>query len=191
MKPDEFLARWAPLPHGPANHHFTGLQTPENAGSVLHHEGVILTTLAYNLGGPVLEIGAEKGVSTRYIHEGLEWVGIGGGDRPHVYSVDIRHQWEHDPGWPLRVKVDADSAYYLPPEPVKWAFIDGNHHHPAVVIDIAQTVKAGARYLLFHDTGENNPWPGPRKAVIELPADEWQISLIETQCGMAFAERNT
>lgn len=190
MTPAEFLARWTPFQ--PVNHHFTGHHTPENTGSVLHHEGVILATLAYNLGGPVLEIGAEKGVSTRYIHEGL--AARQKLDKPpeKVYSVDIRHWWGDDPSFPLRVKVDADSAFYTPPEPCAWAFIDGNHVLPLVRLDIIAAERAGAKALLFHDTGANNPWqPGPRQAAIELPPLDWDVTFIDTQCGMVFAEKVT
>jgi len=119
LTPEEFLARSFCAPFPCADHHVTGPPSTwqsENNGSVAHIEGQILAALAARLGGPVLEIGADLGISTRYIHEGLERA-ENPGPNLRIYSVDRHHKWDDDPGWPLRVRVDADSATYKPPEP--------------------------------------------------------------------------
>ena len=158
----------------------------EGHGAVFHEEGCVLASIAYELGGPVLEIGAEKGISTRYIHEGLTV----GGHKDKLYSVDIRHQWPEDANWPLRVRVERDSRFYRTPEPVRWAFIDGNHTRPFIMQDIEAAVASGAKSFLFHDTGPENPWPDPRKVVLEVFGDIADVRIwdIKTGCGLMYVE---
>jgi len=198
--PEEFLKGFEVFE--PADHHFTGPlpnHQPENNGSVFHEEGRILATLAYNYGGPVLETGADQGVSTRYIHEGLEASKTPG----NIYSVDILHKWPGsdapggDPEWPLRCKIDSDSGSYNPPEPCKWAFIDGDHRYRGVIRDIGAALRAGCTRIIFHDTGDHirknpdNPTGGSdaRDAVPEFFAGlpGWHLFDITTHCGMIFA----
>jgi hypothetical protein len=196
--PGEFLAGFRQLP-SVQDHHFTGPlpnQQPENNGSVFHEEGVILATLAYNLGGPVLETGADQGISTRYIHEGLEASGKPG----KIYSVDVLHKWPGadwpgvDPDWPLRVKIDGDAGTYIPPEKCRWAFIDDNHQYRGVIRAIGSALRAGCTKLLFHDAADHirknpdNPSSGSdvRDAVPEFFAGlpGWHIFDISTHCGL-------
>jgi len=201
--PEEFLQGFKVFE--PADHHFTGPppnQQPENNGSVFHEEGRILATLAYNLGGPVLETGADQGISTRYIHEGLtarDWK-----ERlPLIYSVDILHKWAGadypgvDPDWPLRAKVDGDSGSYTAPEKCRWAFIDGDHRYRGVIRDIGAALRSGCSRMIFHDTSDNvrrnpdNPTGGSdaREAVPEFFAGlrGWHLFDISTHCGMIYA----
>jgi len=198
--PEEFLQGFKVFE--PADHHYTGPvsnQQSENNGSVFHEEGRILATLAYTLGGPILETGADQGISTRYIHEGLE-----ASDKPgKIYSVDVHHKWpgaDHpsvDPDWPLRAKIDADSGSYTAPEKCRWAFIDGDHRYRGVIRDIGAALRAGCARMIFHDTSPSvkrnpdNPSGGSdaREAVPEFFAGlrGWYLFDITTHCGMIFA----
>ena len=200
--PAEFLRGFTSLPGAVQDHHFTGPipnQQPENNGSVFHEEGLILATLAYNYGGPVLETGADQGVSTRYIHEGLDLRG----DPGLIYSVDVLHKWPGsdepggDPEWPRRVKIDGDSGSYNTPEPCRWAFIDCDHRYRGVIRAIGAALRAGCTRIIFHDTADHirknpdNPTGGSdaRDAVPEFFAGlpGWRLFDITTHCGMIFA----
>lgn len=146
------------------DHHFTGprrCQQIEGHGSIYHEEGVLLASICHHYSDrPVLEIGADCGISTRYIHEALDQVGQG-----MVLSVDIQHFWEDDPTWTRRLRLLQNSqtlsqnpiARKLAPFGV--AFIDGNHHRPFILGDIRESLALGARVLVFHDCTPNCP-PG-------------------------------
>lgn len=195
LSPHGFLLRFPQLP-AVRDHHFTGpkeVQQAENHGSVFHSEGCILTALAAYLGGPVLEIGANLGISTRYIHEGLELHGKG---ENLVYSVDGNHLWGDDPEWPLRVRIPRWSQDYHPPA-CRWAFIDGNHSAEGVKVDIEKALEAGCGGMLFHDTEPGAPpfellgsGTDARAVVLEVlePNPEWSLYDITTHCGMIWAE---
>jgi hypothetical protein len=179
--PEEFLSRFKVFE--PQDHHYTGPlpnQQPECNGSVFHHEGRILATLAYNLGGDVLETGADQGISTRYIHEGLEaWNNRPGATlASHIWSVDVLHKWGGadypgiDPDWPLRYKINGDSGSFNLPGggpyrwlqedksqgpfiSCKWAFIDGDHRYRGVIRDIGAALRSGCTRMIFHDTADH------------------------------------
>lgn len=213
ITPEDFLRGFEVFE--PLDHHFTGPlpnQQPECNGSVFHEEGRILATLAYNLGGNVLETGADQGISTRYIHEGLEaWNARPGATLASViYSVDILHKWPGsdtpfgDPEWPLRAKIDGDSgSFELPGEYnfCRWAFIDGDHRYRGVIRDIGAALRAGCQKIIFHDTADHirknpdNPTGGSdaRDAVPEFFAGlpGWTLYDISTHCGMIFATKDT
>lgn len=171
---------------------------PIGHGSVYPIEGCFLATIAAELGGPVLEIGANHGISTKFIHVGLQ---RGGHDDP-IYSVDVCHRWPPDEAqdeWPLRRATCADSKDYTPPEKCRWAFIDGDHTFCGVQADIDTAVVAGCRRLVFHDTavraqghqvgGED---VGVRAAVLawhKRSYKEWELTEIETPAGFIVAER--
>lgn len=196
--PSEFLAGFKPIP-SVQDHHFTGPlpnHQPEGHGSVFHEEGLILATLAYNLGGPVLETGADQGVSTRYIHEGLDARGTPG----QIYSVDWLHKWPGsdapggDPDWPRRIKIDGDVGEYRCPVKPSWCFCDDDHRYRGVIRAIKTILLSGCTRILFHDAGEHirknpdNPSGGSdvRDAVPDyfagLPG--WHVFDISTHCGL-------
>jgi methyltransferase family protein len=203
MTVTDFLIRLK-LPDLPVDHHFTGPeqnQQPEGHGAVWHQEGVILFALAHKLGGPVLEIGADQGVSTRYIHEGLA---RRRGVKDIVWSIDINHKWADDPAWPRRRRVTADGAKWRCPEAganFAWAFIDGSHQYDAVRADIVTTWSHGCRAMLFHDARPDmveatkanvSNESSVRRAVFDEFAREylkdWTLTYLPTGCGMIYAE---
>lgn len=171
------------------DHHYTGppgnQQEPCN-GSVFHEEGLILANFAETRRGNVLEIGADQGVSTRYICEGLNRAAD---VCPAVYSLDIHHKWPEDAAWAARRMVHADSRTWRP-EPgtrFSWAFIDGDHSYDAVRDDIQTALACGARLMVFHDAkmeevrlGVGDHFKG---------AKNWNVYEIESQCGMFIAEK--
>jgi len=197
LSPAAFLERrdfCRPFPC--ADHHVTGPPSTwqsENNGSVFHIEGQILAALAARLGGPVLEIGADLGISTRYIHEGLARTEK---QNLRIYSVDNHHKWDEDPGWPLRVPIDADSTTYRPPEPCTWAFCDGDHRYDGVFKDCGTLLRAGIPHLLFHDTGAHHApasnqscGSDARRAVLDFftPLPHWELIDVQSPCGLLFA----
>lgn len=198
LSPEEFIKRFC-VDFPPLNHHFTGPPQNHQAqghGSVFAIEGKILAGLAARVGGPVLEIGADQGISTRYLHEGLARYAQSG-KSTFVYSVDNNHKWAEDRAWPLRVRVVADSGTYTPPTPCRLAFIDGDHRYAGVVRDITQAVKAGITRLLFHDTSPSFDGKTPtntsdgseaRRAVLEAFGNtaDWEVYDITTPCGMIY-----
>lgn len=132
-------------------HKLAGAQ--EGDGSVWKDEGQLLAAFAdFFSTGAALEIGAQRGISTRYIASGA----LSGPMAPYVFSVDLHHQWKLSPDdkrrWPNVVQVTADSAGYTPPVEVEWAFIDGDHTYDGVLRDIKSALRAGAGLLVFHDT---------------------------------------
>jgi len=182
------------------DHHFSGpvhAQQTENNGSVFHEEGLILAGLAAKWGGPVLEIGADLGISTRYISEGL--------DRRYgptilepgiIYSVDICHKWYDSRDWPRRIRIDHDSSTYKAPRACKWSFIDGDHRYASVLKDTQAVIDTPCPRLLFHDTAPDHPkaenaaeGSDAREAVFDyfkaLP--DWHLLEIPTHCGLILA----
>jgi hypothetical protein len=219
VKPDEFIKGFC-KDFEPEDHHYTGpiiAQMSPDGGTVSDTEGRILATLARKLGGPVLEIGAALGVSTRYIHEGMERYATEPGlgrmfcvgttlDRPPnaltIFSVDIFSKWPDDPDWPYRVRIKADSKEFFPDLKCKWAFIDGDHSFDGVCTDIDTAIRAGCKHLIFHDTDptKQKPTSEPfgqdgteaRRAVLtKLKLSNngrtWTIFDIPTECGMIYA----
>lgn len=172
--------------------HHPGRQ-PENHGSVAHSEGRVLAALAACYGGPVLEIGSDLGISTRYIHDGLDRAE----QRGAIYAVDINHKWQDPAPWPRRIQVDADSRLYRCPETPAWAFLDGDHRRRGVLQDIEAAVSSGARRFLFHDTRPGIPKPTntsdgseAREVVFEVFGDIEGARLVvwDGPCGLIWAE---
>lgn len=149
---------------GVKEHHFTGppcaRQVPGH-GAVMPEEGILLASIAAHHGGPILEIGADLGVSTRFLHEGLDRRG----EAACIASIDVQHLWPEDGSYPRRVRIvqDSQTCAQCPAVralgPYQWAFIDGNHCRPWVEGDIRNAIALGARVLVFHDTTPNCP-PG-------------------------------
>lgn len=147
----------------------------------------MLWLFAQELGGPVLEVGSDLGISTRYICEGLA-------DGTKVYAVDCHHKWVDDPmTYPNRIQVNSDSRFYRTPEPVKWAFIDGDHRFRGVLQDIEAATASGARLLVFHDTRPGQPKPTntsngseAREAVLEVFGDIEGVTIWDwaSPCGV-------
>lgn len=202
LSPEEFLAIYKPPP-GIVDHHFTGPfdnQQPEGHGSIYHTEGLILAALVYRLAarGPILEIGADQGVSTRYIHQALDLLYP---DAPpdldtSVFSIDCHHKWDEDPNWPRRIRLDQRSDAPLPAtfSGCQFAFVDGDHRYAGVVNDIKVCRKHNIPNLLFHDTNltlKRNPenasaGSDAREAVLDILTDAAAIYDITTPCGMMF-----
>lgn len=163
---DQFFEQTGILRLGVRDHHFTGprnCQQAEGHGSLYHAEGFLLASICYHYSDrPVIEIGADLGISTRYIHEALDQANEG-----LVLSVDIQHFWQADPAWSRRLRLVQDSqtvsqnpiAQKLAPFGV--AYIDGNHHRSFILGDIRETLALGARVLVFHDCAPNCPAGDP------------------------------
>ncbi len=118
---------------------------PEGHGSVFHIEGRLLCTQVRRHSGNWLEIGACRGISTRYMLHGMA-------PNYNLYSVDLRHQVRLQSSRPLLSQITADSATFTTPLEVVGAFIDGDHRYEAVVKDIGTALRCGATTLIFHDT---------------------------------------
>lgn len=194
MTPDEFF-EYLGERFEPQDHHLTGpeaLRLPEGHGSVYHVEGRILATLARRLGGPILEIGTDAAISTRYLHEGLEENGAPG----RIYTVDPNQRWTYTDDWPRIVPFSCPSRLWIP-LPCKWAFIDGDHRYYGVKHDIALAGRCGCRWILLHDTGPNqhlnpeSPTSGSdarRAALDSFETPPWDLLEIDTPCGLMFAQ---
>jgi len=195
---DQFCARFVPQ-----DHRFTGplyVQPGDGlSASVSLEEGTILSCFAAELGGPVLEIGANQGVSTRFIHEGLdhrEWPAD-----HQIISIDLNHLWYEDDHWPRRVVLNADSAKLNPQHFLSkfaWAFIDGDHTYAGAVADIRLCLSLGIGHLLLHDTLSEGAFRGPpyrdypashaRRAACEfLPG--FSLHFVPTISGLLYARR--
>jgi len=185
----------------PLDHHFTGpitAQGSEGEGSVFHVEGEVLYTLACSLGGPVLELGADLGISTRYIHEGLE---AHGQECDVVYAFDYNHKWDDDPDWPRRIRRSADTICRsirtkIPPMNWEWAFVDADHRYGAVLNDLYLVTKVlRIPLIVFHDCNPNlriaeNPSCGSDAywAVTENLPPDYDYELLDTPAGLLIAK---
>lgn len=191
------------------DHHYTGpleAQTTHGEGGSLHHlEGHLLHSYAAKFGGHVLEIGADHGVSTRYIHSGLDRHPKGG----VVVAVDFDHKWGEDAQWPRRRRLCYNSYRLLPhavrcqlPDTVfsvDWAFIDGDHSYEGASRDFLLALSLGATSFFFHDISPahvpykcvngNQSGSGVREFVVALDADPlFDVTEIISPAGMAFVE---
>lgn len=198
LTPAEFIKKFC-VDFPCLDHHYTGPpanQQPQGHGSVFQIEGKILAGLAARVGGSILEIGADQGVSTRYLHEGL--ARHPSSSHAVIYSVDNNHKWPEDRAWPLRYRVAGDSRSYAPPKDCRLAFIDGDHRYEGVCRDINVVTLAKIPRVLFHDTGVHfdkeptNASNGSqaRRAVLEaLQEKEWDLYEVSTPCGLIYATR--
>jgi len=195
--PAEFLKEFC-LPVPVHDHHLTGPPSSQRLaedGAVFHCEGEILAGLSALHGGPVLELGADHGVSTRYIHEGLDLGEAHPGQC--ILSIDVYHKWDDDSDWPRRRRIVHDSSTYSLPFPCTWAFIDGDHRYPGVLADIKTCLSAGIRRLLFHDTAlhlKRNPLStsdgsDAREAVLDFfsARPTWDLIEIGSPAGLIYA----
>lgn len=190
------------VPFQASDHHHTGplhVQRPHGTGGpIFPDEGPILAAFAARWGGPVLEIGGSIGVSTRYIHQGL----ASRVDSGRVFTVDKKHLWEQDPGWPLRIRIDCDSMdrpalirilREMGFSGCSWAFIDGDHSYLGVLNDLIFAIACGARTLFFHDTTPNYPpfdystgdGADARRVIDDFFFQrDWDVMHLETFCGL-------
>lgn len=183
LTPSAAIATFGEL-YEPADHHLTGAAQPEGHGSIFHEEGRLLACVARHRGGPVLEVGSQLGISTRYILDGL-------GDKGWVDAVDCNHQWDAR-SYSDRIRQHhCRSENYKPTERYNWAFIDGDHSYIAVTRDITLAVNAGAQLLVFHDGAtcvQNDVDVGVLKAVLEYPWPQgWSCYAVSTLCGVMIA----
>lgn len=159
-------------------------------GSVWPEEGRLLCAFAHRYGGPVLEIGAQRGVSTRYILFGLP-------KADKLYSVDLYHQYAPAAGGHTNLVQVTGSSFTYEPPPCSWAFIDGDHSYDGVLSDIATARKAGCTMLFFHDGAPHlqgllhDGYPlGVRRAIMSwhsANAEEWHLAELVTKSGMFYA----
>jgi len=209
--PEEFMSRPRPLIDFPIeDHHYTGpleAQVTFGESGALHHlEGCLLARFAATVGGHVLEIGADHGVSTRYIHQGLDRAQTGG----QIVALDFQHKWGHDDHWPRRIRFEANSYTVWPHElqallpegeDFSWAFIDGDHSWEGASRDTLLALSLGIRRIFYHDTGEHcvpyklspaghQSGSSVRQAILAgfRDAPGWNLYDIRTPCGMMYAE---
>lgn len=182
LKPQEFFDQFE-FTFEPKKHHFTGPQRyhqPEGHGAVWYEEGKVLANFAKQIGGPVLEIGTNLAISTRFISEGLD---AHGGDGK-VWTIDIDQWWVYTKDWPRIIPFCMDSRYF-PVKPFKWAFVDGDHTYEGVKQDLPLVHKCKCEVIVFHDA---KTWPGVKKAVEEgLSEDQWNLVEVDTGCGLIVA----
>lgn len=186
----------------PQDHHFTGppqCQQPENNGSCFHDEGRILFRFAnYTAGRDILELGADIGISSRYILEGC----YHNPNLPKLHSVDCLHKWPADNSWPLREIYHCRTTQFRAPPGITfdWSFIDADHQHSAVVSDIYLCQSLNIPRLIFHDCHPrfadlpcDSPSSGSRArgAVLEVLGSDptWDLTYITTPCGLIFASK--
>ena len=134
---------------------------PEGSGGVWPEEGEILYNYALEHGGPVLEIGTWRGVSTRYIAMALR-----ARDKDEsVWTVDFAPQWS--PGWDwCEVEQVIENSFNINlGMKFPWAFIDGDHHVDSVIKDIITAKRHGCKVAIFHDGKECPNAPGVRKGI--------------------------
>lgn len=177
----------------PNQHAASGIDP--GGGSIWDDEGQILAEHARQHGGPVLEIGTQRGISARYILRGLD---AGGWDASHLlYAVDLHHQHHLADTEPRMRAVSCNSAFYAGP-PVKWAFVDGLHTYDGVLIDIEQAMRHGANVIFLHDYCErlqgqatNEGLIGVRRAVQDWLAGhpDWKLTTYPTEGELAKLER--
>jgi hypothetical protein len=111
-----------------------------------------LFCLAREVGGPVLEQGAAYGLSTRYLHRGLEAHVEGS---PTIFSVDTAHKWGKHlsvEGYPNRVQIDGPAEDVLPPDRCMLGFEDALHTYDCTFRCLEKQIKAGSGVIVVHDT---------------------------------------
>jgi hypothetical protein len=210
ITPAAYLASIGMSAYTCQDHHLTGPLytqfTPdgETSAAIFTEEGRILSALAAKYGGPVLEIGADFGVSARFIHEGLDHHG---GRDDIIDSIDIRHPWPIDDDWPRRTPLILNtlSRFALPclqqraaanGADYRWAFIDGDHMYAAVLSDIILCKALKIPLLVFHDAHDRLPVPENNAEAGLAVADylgknpAWTVQVISTHSGLAVAQRN-
>lgn len=161
---------------------------PENQGSVSHEEGRILAGFASQARRHILEVGADMGISTRYLLDGLQL----GRPEPRIVSLDYLHKWHKEV--PRRLKIDQDTRARLHPivaklAPYDFAFIDGDHTYEGVVNDI-RVFRPFTSVMIFHDCSPKAPIPTnpsngseARRAVLdEFP--DLEVLDVPTACGL-------
>jgi hypothetical protein len=194
LSPSDFLAQFCTA-FPCQDHHFTGpitAQQSEGNGSVYHIEGQILAGFARKHGGPVLEIGSDLGISSRYIAEGLGPPAAAG---PQLFCIDPHHKWHATPEWSI-CQLGIDEGYQLAKTiDWSWAFIDGDHRYEGVRADIDLAIRSRISRLFFHDTSPSCPKPTnpsdgseARYAVLDAAQDYWAVYDITTPCGLIYVD---
>lgn len=157
-------------------------------GGIQHCEGRLLHDLASVWGGPVFEIGVEYGNSSHFIAWGLK--------DSKLYSCDIQDVRYHKPH--NQVFYPYASGVVYPPERCAWALIDGDHTKAGVISDIRHCVlNLNIRKLVFHDAREGQPTDGENdqkgtdvlEAALETLDDTWELTLLDSPCGILIAEK--
>ena len=151
------------------------LSNPVGHGGVLLEEGRALTALAGAVGGPVLEIGAAQGFSSRFILDGL-------GPNDELVSVDPKHEapWDDPRCARLHCRSDSDQVLKYPAS-FRWAFIDGNHEAPWPAHDLELVERLGCDFAVLHDSAWKG-WPDVREALDGCGKDYLEL---QTGCGLA------
>lgn len=208
--PNELAHRLNLVDFTAKDHHYTGpleAQVTFGESGALHHtEGGLLARYAATNPGHVLEIGADHGVSTRYIHDGLDQTG----QIAQIVALDFMHKWGHDDHWPRRIRFEANSYTVWPQElqallpegeSFSWAFIDGDHSWEGASRDTLLAFSLGIRRIFYHDTGPqcvpyklspagHQSGSSVRQALLAGFRDSpgWNLYDIQTPCGMMYLE---
>ena len=195
VSPADFLA--ALHPYKCSDHHLTGpitAQQIEGQGSVYHLEGRILHAMAAEYGGPILEIGSDLGISTRYLAAGASL--HRGSVAPYVYAYDPLHKWEADADadWAGKIK-QVHTAFAKSDLVFSMAFIDGDHRYGSILADYTCASKCVRGPLVFHDTHPDCPFPtnpsngSEARQVVKDLLDEakWDLVDIQSPAGLIIA----
>lgn len=180
------------LPDYP-DEHFTG-RSDTSPFSVSHEEGCLLRLLAHTFGGPILEIGSYAGVSSRYLHRGLESspAAAHAGSCSTLFCVDPVHKWTDDADWNLRMRLpyySDDPWLRIGLPPLTLTFIDGSHHSDAVLNDLSLAYHHHSEVIVLHDVNPSNQNPphvgvASQAATFFLAHPSYETHLLPTRAGL-------